>query len=153
MIIGAIVVLVLIVGGGYYVFNQSQQATLEDQATDTTSDTSNLSTISPNDSTSTGAISAEEGEVKEFTVEGTSNLKFTPATISVNQGDTVRITFKNISGKHDFKIDEFNVGTKVIEVGEEETIEFVADKAGNFEFYCSVPGHRVAGMKGTLVVQ
>lgn len=24
---------------------------------------------------------------------------------------------------------------------------------GTYEFYCSIPGHREAGMKGTLVVQ
>ncbi|MFN2312139.1 MAG: plastocyanin/azurin family copper-binding protein, partial [Spirochaetia bacterium] len=33
-----------------------------------------------------------------------------------------------------------------------QTVEFVADRAGSFEFYCSVPGHRQAGMYGTFVV-
>lgn len=93
-----------------------------------------------------------EAGVKEFTVEG-SNFSFTPSSLTVNEGDTVRITFKNTGGMHDFVIDEFSTRTEVIQGGEEETIEFVADKAGSYEFYCSVGSHRAMGMMGTLVVQ
>jgi nitrosocyanin len=89
--------------------------------------------------------------VKEFTVSGT-NFKFTPTTLAVKKGDTVKITFKNTGGVHNFKIDEFNVGTKQIQGGTEETVQFVADKAGTFEYYCSVGTHRQMGMKGTLTV-
>jgi uncharacterized cupredoxin-like copper-binding protein len=32
-------------------------------------------------------------------------------------------------------------------------VQFVADKTGTFEFYCSVGNHRQMGMVGTLVVQ
>lgn len=94
---------------------------------------------------------ANIGEVKEFTVTG-ENFAFAPNVMSVKQGDTVRITFKNIDGFHDLKIDEFEVATKQIPGGSEETIEFVANQAGSFEFYCSVGKHRDMGMKGTLTV-
>lgn len=90
-------------------------------------------------------------EVKEFTVTG-GNFKFAPNTLSVKKGDKVRIVFKNAEGFHDFKIDEFNVATKQIQGGAEETVEFTADKAGSFEYYCSVGKHRAMGMKGTLTV-
>src|SRR3989338_224730 len=50
--------------------------------------------------------------VKEFTVEG-SNFKFSLSEMKVKKGDTVKITFKNSGGMHDFKLDEFNVATKV----------------------------------------
>lgn len=95
---------------------------------------------------------ATESSVKEFTVTG-SKFKFEPAQISVKKGDKVRVVFKNAEGMHDFIIDEFKAKTKQIKEKESETIEFVADKAGSFEYYCSVGTHRALGMKGTLVVE
>ncbi len=89
--------------------------------------------------------------VKEFTVSGT-NFAFEPSTITVNKGDNVRIVFKNTQGFHDWKIDEFGAATKQTGAPTEEVLEFVADKAGTFEYYCSVGQHRAMGMKGTLVV-
>ena len=88
---------------------------------------------------------------KEFTVTG-ENFSFTPATLAAKKGDTVTIVFKNKGGFHDLKIDEFGVATKKIQGGAEESVTFVADKAGSFEYYCSVGEHRAMGMKGTLVV-
>lgn len=90
--------------------------------------------------------------VKAFTVIG-SNFIFTPNTITVNKGDTVKITFQSASGFHDLKLDEFNVATKQLKAGESETVQFVADKVGSFEYYCSVGNHRAMGMKGTLTVK
>lgn len=90
--------------------------------------------------------------VKEFAVSG-DNFAFAPSTITVNKGDTVRIVFTNAEGFHDWKIDEFNAATNKIGAGATETIEFVADKEGSFEYYCSVGSHRAMGMKGTLIVE
>ena len=90
--------------------------------------------------------------VKEFTVDG-KNFSFAPSALTVKKGDTVRIVFKNVGGFHDLKIDEFNVATKQIGDGQTDTIEFVADKTGSFEYYCSVGSHRAMGMKGALIVQ
>ncbi len=120
---------------------------------ETTSD----ETMMPKDNDSvkvnpTDSMVDEDSQVKEFVVEG-SNFKFEPNSITVNKGDTVRIIFKNVGGMHDWKIDEFNASTKVINSGEEETIEFVADKAGTFEYYCSVGAHRANGMVGDLIVK
>lgn len=89
---------------------------------------------------------------KEFIVTG-ENYSFMPGTITVKKGDKVKITFKNIDGFHDFKLDEFGVATKKISSGQEEVVTFVADKAGTFEYYCSIGSHRAMGMKGAFVVQ
>ena len=89
--------------------------------------------------------------VQSFMITG-SKFKFDPATISVKKGDTVKITFVNAEGLHDWVIDEFNARTKQIGEGQQETIQFVADKVGSFEYYCSVGQHRAMGMKGTLTV-
>lgn len=106
-----------------------------------------------------GAPSVEEiaspppGSVlKEFTVDG-SSFEFDPKTITVKKGDTVKITFKDIDGRHNLVIDGYDLSTDIIGKGKEDTIQFVADKAGSFEYYCSVANHEELGMTGTLVVE
>ncbi len=91
--------------------------------------------------------------MKEITVEG-FEFKFAPATLTFKKGETVKLTLKN-TGKmpHDFVIDELGVKTKVINGGETDTVEFTPDKAGSFEYYCSVGKHRAMGMKGTVTVE
>lgn len=97
-------------------------------------------------------VADDTAAVKEFTVTG-SNFSFDPKEIKVKKGDKVRVTFKNQDGFHDFVIDEFNVKTKQIQGGAEETVEFTADKTGTFEYYCSVGKHRQMGMVGNLIVE
>lgn len=94
----------------------------------------------------------EEEDIKEFSIDA-SPFSFTLSTITVNRGDTVKITLKNLNGTHDWTLDEFNASTRVLKVGEEGTITFIADKSGTFEYYCSVGNHRALGMVGTLIVR
>jgi len=95
---------------------------------------------------------AGKAPVKEFTISG-QNFSFTPSTITVNKGDKVKITFNNTSGFHNFVIDAFGVATPQKASPDTEILEFTADKAGSFEYYCSVGSHRAMGMKGTLIVK
>lgn len=90
--------------------------------------------------------------MKEFTVTG-KNYSFDPSTISVQKGDRIKIIFRSAENFHDFRLDEFGAATKRISAGQEDTAEFTADKAGAFEYYCSVGNHRAMGMKGTLTVE
>src|SRR3989344_9779 len=69
-------------------------------------------------------IETSPTNVKEFSVDAVP-FSFSPSTISVNKGDTVKITVKNVNGTHDFKIDEFNVSTRTLNTGETQTITFV----------------------------
>jgi nitrosocyanin len=107
--------------------------------------------MEPQDGMESGE-SMEEGVV-EVKVNG-FEYGYTPETITVNEGDTVRIVFEN-TGKmiHNFIIDEFDVATKTIPAGETDTVEFVADTVGTYSFYCSVGNHRALGMEGTLTVE
>ena len=98
------------------------------------------------------ATAVPAGPVKEFMVNGT-NFAFDPKIITVKKGDTIKITFKDTDGAHNLVINGYNVSTNVIGEGSQDTIQFVADKAGTFEYYCSVGGHREAGMVGTLTVE
>ena len=73
--------------------------------------------------------------------------------LTVNDGDIVRITLVNGDPvQHDLTIDAFGVKSKVIQmVDEEASVTFRATRTGIFAYYCSVPGHREAGMSGNLV--
>lgn len=97
-------------------------------------------------------IEETENNLKTFVIEG-KPFSISPSEIVVNQNDKVKIIFKNLEGFHDLVIDEFNAGTKQINKGETDTIEFIADKKGVFEFYCSVGNHRQQGMTGSLIVK
>lgn len=96
-------------------------------------------------------LTDESGTVKEVTVTN-EGFDFMPAEIRVNVGDTVRLTYENGGGFHDWVLDEFDAATDQITGGQSQTIEFVAEEAGTFEFYCSVGNHRALGMVGDLVV-
>lgn len=98
------------------------------------------------------ATTFESSEVKAFTVES-NNFKFSLSEIRVKKGDTVKVTFINKVGIHDWVLDEFSVRTKQIQAGQSETVTFTADKTGTFEYYCSVGQHRAFGMKGKLIVE
>ena len=94
----------------------------------------------------------ESENTKAFTVTG-SNFSFDVKEMKVKKGDTVKVTFKNAEGMHDWKVDEFSAATEQIGAGKEETVTFVADKVGTFEYYCSVGQHRKNGMVGKLIVE
>lgn len=96
-------------------------------------------------------LTDSEAEVKEIVIEN-DGLTFVTEEIRVNEGDRIRLTFRNTGGFHDWVIDEFDAATQQIPAGQEDTIEFVADQAGEFEFYCSVGNHRARGMFGSFVV-
>ena len=91
--------------------------------------------------------------VTEVAVEG-SEYSFSPKTITVKKGATVKLTFKNIGNAiHTWTIDGLNADTGSILPGSSKTIEFDATTAGTYEIYCAVAGHEEAGMVGTLVVE
>lgn len=92
------------------------------------------------------------GVVREITISG-KNFEFSPKVINANKGDVLRIIFINNQGKHDLVIDGYNLKTEVIPTDSSVALNFVADKEGTFEYYCSVGEHRVQGMTGTLIVK
>jgi len=82
-----------------------------------------------------------------FEVEGQRN-----PTITVKQGDRVRIEFESVDGFHDVVIDRFGASAQV-STGGRTSLEFVASETGTFEYYCSVGSHRERGMVGQLIVE
>ncbi|MFN7990584.1 MAG: cupredoxin domain-containing protein [Candidatus Micrarchaeia archaeon] len=79
--------------------------------------------------------------------------EFVPNTITVDQGDTVKLTVSSADVAHGFALPEYGINER-IEPGKPVVITFVADKSGEFGFRCSVmcgEGHR--GQTGKLVVR
>ena len=178
LIIGIVVALLLIGGVGWYLTARKASAPAnENQTTETGAMEEENNRASSGADNPTDAMEDKQGnvmentttsgsamdesskadamtdvQVKSFTIKG-SNFKFEPSTITVNKGDTVKVTFENVGGFHDWVLEEFNVRTKQIGNGTTETVQFVADRTGSFEYYCSVGSHRQMGMKGTLIVK
>lgn len=103
---------------------------------------------------------SEEGEEDEedavdvtFEIGGV-NFAFDVTEMRVNEGDTVKVIFESTEGFHDWVVDEFDAATAQVKPEDGVTeVTFVADAAGEYEYYCSVGQHREQGMIGTLIVE
>lgn len=95
----------------------------------------------------------DEDMVADVVVDITGvNFSYSLETIEVNEWDVVTINFTSNAGFHDWVVDEFDAATDKVEEGGTTSVTFVADQAGEFEYYCSVGAHRENGMIGTLIV-
>ncbi|HET8944620.1 MAG TPA: Sec-dependent nitrous-oxide reductase, partial [Dehalococcoidia bacterium] len=65
---------------------------------------------------------------------------YTPDIIRVKQGDTVKLHITNVEqtrdATHGFAIADYNIQAS-LEPGETSNFEFVADKSGSYNFYCT----------------
>jgi nitrite reductase (NO-forming) len=75
-------------------------------------------------------------------------------TLRVAVGDIVQVGLVNNDGiEHDVIFPDFNAGTdRVARKGASSVTVFRAGTAGEFAYFCSLPGHRQAGMEGKLTV-
>ena len=77
---------------------------------------------------------------------------YTPQTIEVKKGETVRLSLKSLDVTHGFAIDELNIARE-ISPGPPTLINLPTSQAGTFSFYCVVRcGKDHLKMRGTLVV-
>ncbi|HLD04610.1 MAG TPA: cupredoxin domain-containing protein [Candidatus Nanoarchaeia archaeon] len=96
-------------------------------------------------------LPATEG-VKEFSLVA-KQFEFVPNEIRVKKGDRVKLRVKSIDTQHGFRLPDFGVEV-TLEPDQEKVVEFTADQAGTFDFYCSVfcgAGH--GNMRGLLFVE
>ena len=74
---------------------------------------------------------------------------FSPKKITVAAGEDVVIVLHSKDQRHDFTLQ----GGKVVadaKGGKTATGKLRLAKPGTYKFYCSIPGHRAAGMEGTI---
>jgi len=138
---------------------ETTQAVITEVTTSTVPTTTGSDTT-PEATTTTAAetIPTEAGPNEVTFVVTGQNFKFqmdgeTRPELKVKEGDKVRIEFTSIGGFHDWIIDEFNAATTRVNTGGSTVVEFIADKKGTFQYYCSVGSHRQQGMFGNLVVE
>ncbi len=80
------------------------------------------------------------------------SFAFDPADMTVKVGEEIAIVLTSEDSLHDVTVDEVDAH---VSAGKGETAVggFRAEQPGRYTFYCSVTGHRDAGMKGVLVVK
>jgi plastocyanin len=102
---------------------------------------------------SSATSSTAGGHVVEIDVAA-SGLKFVKSTATASAGPIVIRSKNPQSLGHDISIRGNGVDQsgEIVSNGGVSTITIANLKPGTYTFFCSVPGHEAAGMKGTLTV-
>jgi len=121
-----------------------------------TSAPTSTSSAASSAATSSAAAGGASGGAQSIAADPSGQLKFTKSTLTAKAGK-VTINFTNSSPlAHNFTIQQGTsgpvLGATPTFTGGTKTLT-VTLKPGTYTFYCSVPGHRAAGMQGTLTVQ
>jgi plastocyanin len=95
------------------------------------------------------------GSTVDISTPSGSDLAFDQTDVSAKAG-TVTIDFDNKQAlQHDVKVEDSSGqelgGTELVSSG--TATASVDLQPGTYTFFCSVPGHREAGMEGTLTVK
>lgn len=140
------IVIVLLIGGGWWYFPQQP---VQDEV-------NNQQVVENGNLPANGDMEVMEdvdnSNKVEFNLTG-KNFEYSQTEMRVKEGETVTVNFTTESGLHDWVVDEFNTATEQVTEGNTSSVTFVADKKGEFEYYCSVGNHRAEGMVGKLIVE
>jgi nitrite reductase (NO-forming) len=94
-----------------------------------------------------------DGRMVYIGVGGDIDRKVNP-TLMVHEGELVQINLINGEGaEHDIVLDQYAARSSIV-VGKNasSTFSFLANKVGEFAYFCSIAGHRAAGMEGLIQV-
>jgi uncharacterized cupredoxin-like copper-binding protein len=90
--------------------------------------------------TTTGVVTAE-------------NTKFVETSLEMKNGEVVGLFIINKDGfAHSFDIDALDIHVQ-LPANSTTAVAVKPTAAGPLDFYCAVPGHREAGMVGSIAVQ
>lgn len=103
-----------------------------------------------------GGKKAAESQTISLEADPDGQLAYTTDTLSAKAGN-LTIDFSNPAViTHDVAVEDSagnNLGTSDLIAQDTTTLVLENLKPGTYAFYCSVPGHREAGMEGTLTVK
>lgn len=98
----------------------------------------------------TGSVAAAPTTSETLVAEGTDYLT---ATYSIGSSDVMGLFVENRdSFGHSFDIDALNIHVQV-PANSTVALSIKPTGAGPLEFYCAIPGHKQAGMTGTIDVR
>ncbi len=133
----------------------SSSSTTSTSATESTASTTAASTTAGSSSAAGGGASTGAAQVVKLAADPSGGLSYNTTTLSAHPGKVTieftngaplehNVTVASSAGSTEGATPTFNGGTKSL------TLNL---KAGTYTFFCSVPGHRQAGMQGTLTVK
>ncbi len=100
--------------------------------------------------------SAAAGSGTVIEVKMLDSFAFEPKEFEAAVGDTIRLTNEGFM-EHDFAVDDWSDEPLTPFLKSSETADVVvpdsATPGEQYEFYCSVPGHKPAGMVGTITIK
>ena len=137
--------------------SNSSSSTSSAAASSTAASSSTTSSTPASTSSSTpSSAAAGASSALSIAADPSGALKFTKSTLTAKAG-TITISFTNSSPlAHNLTVQQGTngavLGATPTFMGGTKTLKLTL-KAGTYTFYCSVPGHRAAGMQGTLTVQ
>jgi len=102
-------------------------------------------------------LEVSEGRTVKITLDNQGTVTHDFSIMSMpHMGDVMTSETEMESGEHAMDMGNMDMQPEVhvaAEAGSSSTVEFTPSQPGEYEFFCSVPGHKEAGMHGTLVVK
>jgi uncharacterized cupredoxin-like copper-binding protein/mono/diheme cytochrome c family protein len=99
-----------------------------------------------------GAAPAGDAAAESYTVTS-FDIYFEPSELTIPADQEVVVALPNQgAAPHNFSIDELGVSVDQ-PAGATDLSATITAAAGSYEYYCNVPGHKEAGMVGTLTVE
>jgi uncharacterized cupredoxin-like copper-binding protein len=103
--------------------------------------------------TAEAATPADTGNATGATQVAMVDIAFNPNAITIPANTDVTISLvNNGAAVHNFNVDELNVHSGDYQPGQTGTVTINA-QPGTYQYYCAIPGHKEAGMVGTITVQ
>jgi len=100
----------------------------------------------------TGGGAAGGGSTVKISADPSGALKYEQTDVSATAG-SITIDFTNMSSlSHDVTIEGNGASGATDQITDSTTSTTVDLEPGTYTFFCSVDGHRAAGMEGTLTV-
>jgi plastocyanin len=95
-----------------------------------------------------------KAQTLKLTADPGGALKFDKSSLSAKAGKVTVVLDNPSSLPHAVEVEGNGVEEETDTIGKGETAKVTVDlKAGEYEYYCPVDGHKAAGMEGTLTVQ